>query len=196
MAQALSLLRSWVVRPSHGLRPGLHSVAASGLVIAIAFCVQTHVSDETIAARRLPNRRTFTRVRAQRLRRFHRRRIRSRSHRRPALALLKHSDLPTQALDRLSRNSGIMKSRKVKLALVEHPRTPRHISIPMVRHLFTFDLMQVALTPVVPADIKMAAEESPHQPAGKTFARANGSPSRIAPRDGWPRPCCLIRSRG
>ena len=77
-----------------------------------------------------------------------------------ALALLKHSDLPTQALDRLSRNRGIMKSRKVRLALVEHPRTPRHISIPMVRHLFTFDLMQVALTPVVPADIKMAAEES------------------------------------
>jgi len=77
-----------------------------------------------------------------------------------ALALLKHSDLPTQALDRLSRNRGIMKSRKIKLALVEHPRTPRHISVPMVRHLFTFDLMQVALTPIVPADIKMAAEES------------------------------------
>ena len=77
-----------------------------------------------------------------------------------ALALLKQSDLPTQALDRLSRNRGIMTSRKVKLALVEHPRTPRHISIPMVRHLFTFDLMQVAITPVVPADIKMAAEES------------------------------------
>ncbi len=53
-----------------------------------------------------------------------------------------------------------MKSRKVKLALVEHPRTPRHISIPMVRHLFTFDLMRVALRPVVPADIKMSAEES------------------------------------
>ena len=53
-----------------------------------------------------------------------------------------------------------MKSRKVKLGVVEHPRTPRHISIPMVRNLFTFDLMQVALTPVVPADIKIAAEES------------------------------------
>ena len=77
-----------------------------------------------------------------------------------ALALLKQSDLPTQALDRISRDRGIMKSRKVRLALVEHPRTPRHISVPMVRHLFTFDLMQVALTPVVPADIKMAAEES------------------------------------
>jgi hypothetical protein len=77
-----------------------------------------------------------------------------------ALVLLKQNDLPTHVLDRLSRNSGVMKSRKVKLALVEHPRTPRHISIPMVRHLFTFDLMRVALTPVVPADIKMAAEES------------------------------------
>jgi hypothetical protein len=77
-----------------------------------------------------------------------------------ALVLLTRSDLPTQVLDRLSRNTAIMKSRKVKLALVEHPRTPRHISVPMVRHLFTFDLMQVALTPVVPADIKMSAEES------------------------------------
>ena len=77
-----------------------------------------------------------------------------------ALVLLKRSDLSTQVLDRLSRNTAIMKSRKVKLAVVEHPRTPRHISVPMVRHLFTFDLMQVALTPVVPADIKMSAEES------------------------------------
>ena len=77
-----------------------------------------------------------------------------------ALVLLKQSDLPSQALDRLSRNSAVMKGRKVKLALVEHPRTPRHISIPMARHLFTFDLMRVALTPVVPTDIKMVAEES------------------------------------
>jgi hypothetical protein len=77
-----------------------------------------------------------------------------------ALALLKHPDLPAQALDKLSKNGGLMKSRKVKLALVEHPRTPRHVSVPMVKHFFTFDLMQVALTPVVPADIKMAAEES------------------------------------
>jgi hypothetical protein len=77
-----------------------------------------------------------------------------------ALVLLKQSDLPSHVVDRLSRNRGVMKSRKVKLALVEHHRTARHISVPMVRHLFTFDLMRVALTPVVPADIKMAAEES------------------------------------
>ncbi len=77
-----------------------------------------------------------------------------------ALALLKRNDLPPEVLEQLSRNGGVMKSRKVKLAVVEHPRTPRHISMPMARHLFTFDLMQVALTPAVPADIKVAAEEA------------------------------------
>jgi hypothetical protein len=76
-----------------------------------------------------------------------------------ALTLLKRGDLPAEVFDQLSKNSGVRKSRKVKLALVEHPKTPRHVSMPMVRHQFTFDLMKVALTPVVPADIKIAAEE-------------------------------------
>ena len=77
-----------------------------------------------------------------------------------ALALLKRADIPPEVLEQLSKNGGAMKSRKVKLALVEHPKTPRHVSLPMVRHLFTFDLMRVALAPVVPADIKRAADES------------------------------------
>ena len=77
-----------------------------------------------------------------------------------ALTLLKRMDLPGEALERLSKNSSAMKSRKVKLALVEHPKTPRHVSLPIVRHLFTFDLMHVALTPVVPADVKSIADET------------------------------------
>jgi len=76
-----------------------------------------------------------------------------------ALARLKHPDLPPEALEALSRNASLMKSRKVRLALVSHPRTPRHVSLPMVRHLFTFDLMRVALTPVVPANLKLAADQ-------------------------------------
>jgi len=77
-----------------------------------------------------------------------------------ALALLKRNDLPGEVLEKLSKNGSAMKSRKVKLALVEHPKTPRHVSVPMVRHLFNFDLMQVALTPVVPADVKAVADEA------------------------------------
>ncbi len=56
-----------------------------------------------------------------------------------ALALLKRSDLPAEALEQLSKNSGVMKSRKVKIALIGHPKTPRHLSLPMVRHLYAFD---------------------------------------------------------
>lgn len=77
-----------------------------------------------------------------------------------ALALLKRADVPSEVLEQLGKNGGAMKSRKVKLALVGHPKTPRHVSLPMVRHLFTFDLVRVALMPVVPADIKKAADES------------------------------------
>jgi len=77
-----------------------------------------------------------------------------------ALALLKRADVPAEILEQLSKQGALMKSRKVKLALVSHPRTPRHVSVPMVRHLFTFDLMKVALGPAVPADIKMAADET------------------------------------
>ena len=75
-----------------------------------------------------------------------------------ALVLLKRTDLTPELLDQLSK-SNVIKGRKVKLALVSHLRTPRYVSVTLVRQMFTFDLMQVALTPVVPADVKKAAEE-------------------------------------
>ena len=77
-----------------------------------------------------------------------------------ALALLKNSDLTPEVLEQLGKNSSVMKYRKVKLALVENPKTPRYISLPMVRSLFTFDLMRVALMPVAPSDVKMVADEA------------------------------------
>jgi hypothetical protein len=76
-----------------------------------------------------------------------------------ALSLLKRGDLTPEALEMLSKNAGVMKSRKVKLALLAHPHTPRHVAMPMLRHLFTFDLMQAALLPIIPADVKKAADE-------------------------------------
>jgi hypothetical protein len=76
------------------------------------------------------------------------------------LSLLRRPDVAPETLEQLAKNGALLKYRKVKLALVEHPRTPRHVSLPLIRQLYTFDLMQVALTPPVPADVKRAADEA------------------------------------
>jgi hypothetical protein len=76
-----------------------------------------------------------------------------------ALALLNRRELPREALEALGKNGQVAKQRKVRLALVTHPRTPRHVSVPTIRHIYTFELMQVALLPSVPPDVKRAAEE-------------------------------------
>jgi hypothetical protein len=76
-----------------------------------------------------------------------------------ALALLNHRDLPREALEALNKNGALMRQRKVRIAVVMHPRTPRHVSVPTIRHLYTFELMHVALVPSVQPDVKRAAEE-------------------------------------
>ncbi len=77
-----------------------------------------------------------------------------------ALSLLVRRDLPPQVLEDLSRNPAIMRHRKVIMAVVSHPRTPRHVTLPITRHLYTFELMQLALAPAVAADLKVAIEET------------------------------------
>src|SRR5216683_5503201 len=74
-----------------------------------------------------------------------------------ALALLKHPGLPPEVLEQLAKNASVLKSRKAKIALASHPKTPRHV--PLARQFYTFDLMRVALSPGVPADVKVAADD-------------------------------------
>jgi hypothetical protein len=76
-----------------------------------------------------------------------------------ALALLQRQDLPAESIDQLTRNSGIMKSRKVRIAIASHPRAPRHTSLRLIREFYTFDLMRFSLLPVVAADLRRAADE-------------------------------------
>jgi len=76
-----------------------------------------------------------------------------------ALAELQRTDIGATEIAFLARTPAAAKSRKVALAVVLHPRTPRHISIPLLRRMFTFDLMQIAITPVVAPDIKRAVED-------------------------------------
>jgi hypothetical protein len=77
-----------------------------------------------------------------------------------ALAMLHRADLPVEVLEQIAKNGNALKLRKVKVALASHPHTPRHVSVPLIRQFYTFDLMRVALTPGVPADVKVAADNS------------------------------------
>lgn len=76
-----------------------------------------------------------------------------------ALAMLRRRDLAPTAIEGMTKNHAAMKHRKVLLHLVQHPRTPRHVSVPLLRRLFTFELMHIALTPGVAADVKLVAED-------------------------------------
>jgi len=76
-----------------------------------------------------------------------------------ALASLKNRDLASEDLEQISKNTALLKSRKVRLALAAHPRAPRRVALRLIRELYTFDLMQFALMPAVPADLKRTAEE-------------------------------------
>lgn len=102
-----------------------------------------------------------------------------------ALALLQRRDLPRQALEHLHKHKSLAKLRKVQLAIVMHPRTPRHVSLPTIRHLYAFELMQVALLPTVAADVKRAAEEVllarlATVSSGERFTLAKQSSGRVA----------------
>ena len=102
-----------------------------------------------------------------------------------ALALLKSPDATAAALAQLAKNLITSKSRKVLVALIGHSRTPRHVSIPLLRTLFTFDLMNLALTAAVAPDVKRAAEEQiltrlESLPLGQKITLARRASGRVA----------------
>lgn len=76
-----------------------------------------------------------------------------------ALAQLKNRDLSSNEVSELSQNRALLKSRKVRFALAAHPHTPRPLALRLIRELYTFDLMQLSLTPSVAADMKRLADE-------------------------------------
>ena len=76
-----------------------------------------------------------------------------------ALSALKNRALTSDSIEQITKNTAVMKSRKVRLALVAHPRAPRRIALRLIRELYTFDLMQFSLLPTVAAELKRVAEE-------------------------------------
>jgi hypothetical protein len=77
-----------------------------------------------------------------------------------ALALLARTDLPGSVIEDLSRNNPVMKHRKVMVAVVRHIHTPRHVSVPVLRRMYTFELLQLTLFPTLAADLRVAMEQT------------------------------------
>jgi len=102
-----------------------------------------------------------------------------------ALALLNHRDLSREALEALSKNGQLSRLRKVRMAMVMHPRTPRHVSVPTIRHLHTFELMQVALFAGGPARREARGGRGPDQQAGQYFFRENALPLLYGVQAEW-----------
>lgn len=77
-----------------------------------------------------------------------------------ALKLLERRDLNPVVLEAMAANASVMKHRRVIVAVVAHPKTPRYVSLPIARRLYTFEMMKVAQTPALAAHLKLAIEEA------------------------------------
>lgn len=76
-----------------------------------------------------------------------------------ALAILKDAQAVSEQVEQIFQNHSLMKSRKVRMAAVCHPKAPRRLWLGALRQLFPFDLVNVSLMPTAPTDVKRTAEE-------------------------------------
>ena len=102
-----------------------------------------------------------------------------------ALALLARNRVSIEAIEELSKNAKLASARKVRVGMVIHPRTPRRISLKLLRQLHTFDLMRVALLPVMSGDLKRVAAELlvsrlASIPLGERISLARRAPETVA----------------
>jgi hypothetical protein len=99
--------------------------------------------------------------------------------------LLERKDLPAEVLEEVARRKSLLKSYRVKRSLAFHPRTPRLVSLRLLRDLYLMDVVQVAILPGVSAELKRNAEEQllarlPQLPLGQKITLARRGPARVA----------------
>jgi hypothetical protein len=99
--------------------------------------------------------------------------------------LLSRKDLPSEVLQEIGARKTFLKSYAVKKALLFHPRTPRLVGLRLLKDLYLMDLVQFALSPAAPAELKRYAEEQviaklPQLPLGQKITLARRGPGRVA----------------
>jgi hypothetical protein len=104
---------------------------------------------------------------------------------RDLLRLLERKDLAHEVVQELAQHQAARQSYALQLALVRHPKAPRHVSLPLMKFLHLFDLLRVAQIPGVPVDVKIVAEEAILKkfagiPQGQKTALARRGTGRLA----------------
>jgi hypothetical protein len=99
--------------------------------------------------------------------------------------LLTRLDLPTSVLSGIAARPEWTSSEAVRLGLVRHPKAPRRVALSLLRQLYLFDLVKVALALSTPAEVKRVAEEVmvqrvPQIPIGQKLTLARRGPARVA----------------
>lgn len=99
--------------------------------------------------------------------------------------LLARKDLAFEVLEEIGVRKTLLKSYAVKKALLFHPRTPRLVGLRLLKDLYLMDLVQFALSPAAPAELKRYAEEQvvarlPQLPLGQKITLARRGPARVA----------------
>lgn len=99
--------------------------------------------------------------------------------------LLERKNLPGEVLEEVARRKALLKSYRVKRGLAFHPRTPRLVTLRLLRELYLMDLVQLTLLPGIPTELKRSAEDQlvsrlPQLPLGQKITLARRGPARLA----------------
>lgn len=76
------------------------------------------------------------------------------------LIMLSRKDLSRDIVTKIAQSPEWMSSYAIKLAVLKHPQTPRHLALPLMKFIYLFDLLEVAVAPGVPAELKRLAEDA------------------------------------
>jgi hypothetical protein len=99
--------------------------------------------------------------------------------------LLDRKDLPAAVLEEIGRRKPLLKNYRVKRALAFHPRSPRLVSLRLLRDLYLMDLVQLTFLPGISTELKRNAEDQligrlPQLPLGQKITLARRGPARAA----------------
>jgi hypothetical protein len=99
--------------------------------------------------------------------------------------LLERKNLPAEILEEVAGRKALLKNYRVKRALAFHPRTPRLVTLRLLRDLYLMDLVQLTLLPGIPSELKRNAEDQlvarlPQMPLGQKITLARRGPARLA----------------